>query len=265
MSVLRSVLAVIAGGALALGCGGDAADCNCPATPPRGCVYTGRQGCLCAAMVCSDSGPVIDVRDAAADARADAGTDLGREAGFDAGADAGFDAGADVGFDAGADVGFDAGADVGFDAGADVGFDVGADVGFDVGFDAGADVGFDVGFDAGADVGRDVPVDQPGDAARPPCPAGPTQLDCATNSDCSFGIYPVSCNGRQRAVAFRSNPTPPFSLIVACWREQLASMPSCALTDPRIQLGETPNFVAAGTVLGAACLAGQCQVVEATP
>lgn len=58
-------------GAALLGCGGEAVDCRC-AVAPRGCVYTGRASCPCAAMVCSDVGPIVD-QGSAVDVAADVG------------------------------------------------------------------------------------------------------------------------------------------------------------------------------------------------
>jgi hypothetical protein len=74
MSLLRIAAGLWTVGALAVGCGGDRVDCNCPAAP-RGCVYTGREGCACAAMVCSDVGPLIDRGSAVVDAGGDASID----------------------------------------------------------------------------------------------------------------------------------------------------------------------------------------------
>lgn len=72
----RAVFGMTAVAAALAGCGAEAVSCNC-ASAPRGCVYTGRASCPCAAMVCSDAGPVVDQGNAV-DAVADAGvTDSG--------------------------------------------------------------------------------------------------------------------------------------------------------------------------------------------
>lgn len=76
MSLLRLAAGLMAVGALAGGCGAGRADCDCPATPPRGCVFTGREGCACAAVVCSDAGPPPDRGAPAADVGADARADV---------------------------------------------------------------------------------------------------------------------------------------------------------------------------------------------
>ncbi len=67
MSAWRAVAGVTVVGALAFGCGSEAVSCRC-APAPRGCVYTGRASCPCAAMVCSDVGPLVDRGNATTDA-----------------------------------------------------------------------------------------------------------------------------------------------------------------------------------------------------
>lgn len=99
MSLLRAVAGLMAASALALGCTTEQANCNCPEAP-RGCVYTGRADCPCAAMVCSDIGPAIDLGSAVVDSGSEAGRDVPVDQGV---ADAGIDAGsADVPGDRGA-------------------------------------------------------------------------------------------------------------------------------------------------------------------
>lgn len=191
MSLLRTVAGLMAASALALGCANEQASCNCTEAP-RGCVYTGRADCPCAAMVCSDIGPVIDLGNAVMDAGTDAGIDAGMDVPTDRG---GLDAGMDAPTDRG---GLDAGFDVPMDRGVpDAGMDVPTDRGVpDVGMDAGsADVTVDRGVtdEARVDVqGVDAPRN---DAGLLVCPAAPSNRSCAMDSECTLGFYPVSCVG----------------------------------------------------------------------
>ncbi len=67
MSAWRAVAGVTVVGALLFGCAREEVLCDC-APAPRGCVYTGRASCPCAAMVCSDVGPLVDQGSAVTDA-----------------------------------------------------------------------------------------------------------------------------------------------------------------------------------------------------
>ncbi len=241
MHVLRCVAAVLVAGAAAVGCSTPAVSCDCPASPPRGCVFTGRTGCACAAMVCSDVGPLLDIpvadvetRDvrgdtsSATDARVDAGAvDAQTDApmvvdgvAFDGGPlDGGsFDAPVATDLGATADAALDVTADRGAEAGADGASDAGSAV--DVPRDGGADAGSDTGVDAARDAGpADVPVTRPDsgvvgpdvpppDSGMPltcePSLATPPPRVCAFNSDCVAGTFTLDCCGTLRAIAYNA-------------------------------------------------------------
>jgi hypothetical protein len=224
MSLLRTMAGLMAASALALGCTNEQASCNC-AEAPRGCVYTGRADCPCAAMVCSDIGPVIDLGNAV------------MEAGTDAGSDAGMDAGSDAGMDVPTDRGFP---DVGFDAGS-------ADVAVDRGVPDEARV--DV---QGVDVHRD-------DAGLLMCPPAPRDRGCMMDSECTLGLYPVSCVGEQRAIGYNPRAMVEFTALRACWTLAVAEMVRCSTRLSRgTEIEQTGMFVPDPAVLEARCRDGQC-------
>ncbi len=282
MHVLRCVAAVLVAGAAALGCSTPAVSCDCPASPPRGCVFTGRTGCACAAMVCSDVGPLLDIPVAdveTRDARRD--TTTATDSRVDVGVvDAATDAPVvidGVPFDGGT---FDGGT---FDGGT---FDGGT---FDAPFvtdrgttaDAPLDGGSVTGVDAARDTGStDVPVPRP-DAVVigpdvPPLDAGmpstcepglvmPPPRVCATSADCVTGIFALDCCGTMRAIAY--NGTSPSSaalfnmLRMTC---DLAVGPAsgriCGCPSRGIVL-DNGSTVPLGTLVGSACLGGVCTTV----
>ncbi len=254
MSLLRTVAGLMAASALALGCTNEQVSCNCTEAP-RGCVYTGRADCPCAAMVCSDIGPVIDLGNAVMEAGTDAGSDVGMDAGSDAGSDVGMDVPTDRGLP---DVGFDVPTDRGLPDG---GFDVPTDRGVpDVGFDAGsADVAVDRGFpdEARVDVqGVDVPRD---DAGLLMCPPAPRDRGCVMDSECTLGLYPVSCVGEQRAIGYNPRAMVEFTALRACWTLAVAEMVRCSARLSRgTEIEQTGMFVPDPAVLEASCRAGQC-------
>jgi hypothetical protein len=264
MSLLRAAVALLATSALAVGCGGDRADCNCPATPPRGCVYTGRQGCACAAMVCSDIGPAIDLGDAVTDAGA---VDTGA---VDAGA---VDTGA---VDTGA---VDTGAvDTGtVDAGSrDADDDEDGSVTFvdrpavDAAEMDAAETDaletdaleMDAADAARADGSRpDVEsVDAPrDDAGLLRCPPAPSDRACSTDAECVLGFYSLNCVGEQRAVAFNSRASVEFRVIQACWALATAEMLRCSDRASRgTEVEQTGRFVTDPATLEVSCRGGQC-------
>jgi hypothetical protein len=267
MSLLRTVAGLMAASALALGCANEQASCNCTEAP-RGCVYTGRADCPCAAMVCSDIGPVIDLGNAVMEAGTDAGTDAGIDAGMDVPTDrGGLDAGMDVPTDRGGlDAGMDAPTDRGgLDAGMDVPTDRGVpDVGMDVPTDRGVpDVGMDVAVDRGIpDEARvDVQgVDAPrNDAGLLVCPAAPSNRSCAMDSECTLGFYPVSCVGEQRAIGYNPRALAEFTALRACWTLAVAEMVRCSARLSRgTEIEQTGMFVIDPMVLEASCRDGQC-------
>ena len=239
MSVRRALMAGVACGALAVGCGGEAADCRCPAAPPRGCVYTGRAGCACAAMVCSDIGPAVDVGDAVADAGGRPDGDGPRDAGADSGRamDAGTDADSGRAVDAGTDAGTDADSGRAMDAGTDAG----------------------AGVDGGA--GLDAAVDRPAvDAGQPPCALGPLNRGCTRDDECAFGIYTQNCVGEQRAVGYNRSAATEMAALQMCWARAFAGVPRCSDRPSRgVEVEQTGRFVLDPALgLGASCMAGRC-------
>lgn len=249
MSLLRALAGLMAANALALGCTTEQASCNCTEAP-RGCVYTGRADCPCAAMVCSDIGPAIDLGDAVVDSGSDAGVDVPADRGVP---DAGVDTGMDVPVDRGAP---DTGADVPVDRGV-------PDVGMDAGMDAGMDTGADVAIDRGAADGSRVDV-QGVDAARNDagllvCAVAPGDRSCSTDSQCALGVYPQNCVGEQRAVAYNARAMPEFTVLRACWTLLVAEMIRCSDRLSRgVEVEQTGMFVSDPALLEASCRSGQC-------
>lgn len=246
MSLLRAVAGLMAASALALGCTTEQANCNCPEAP-RGCVYTGRADCPCAAMVCSDIGPAIDLGSAVVDS----GSEAGRDVPVDQGAmDTGIDAGSDVPVDRGvADAGIDAGSDVPVDQGvADAGIDAGsADVPGDRGATDGARV--DV---QGVDAARN-------DAGLLMCAVAPGDRSCSNDGQCALGIYPQNCVGEQRAVAYNARAMAEFTALRACWTLLVAEMVRCPDRLSRgIEVEQTGMFVSDPTLIEVSCRSGQC-------
>lgn len=264
MILLRSVAGLMAVGALLAACSAQEPNCSC-GLAPRGCVYTGRADCPCAAMVCSDIGPAVDLGAA----------DVGFEAGIDAGADAGTtDAGADAGADAsttdtGIDAGIDAGTtDTGIDAGIDAGVDrpaVAEDEGVELRDRPVADVGGEAEvFDGAVRVdaaGRDVvAVDATrDDAGLLMCAAAPSDRACATDGQCVLGTYQLNCVGEQRVIAFSPRAAAEFALIRACWALAAAEVVRCSDRPSRgTEVEQTGTFVSDPSTLVASCRAGQC-------
>ena len=252
MSLLRAVAGLMAASALALGCSTtEQVNCNCT-EPPRGCVYTGRADCPCAAMVCSDIGPVIDLGNAVVDSGSDAGSDVPMDQGA-------MDTGSDVPMDRGV---MDTGSDVPMDRGVpDVGIDVPMDRGVaDVGIDAGsADVPSDRGVTDGSRVdvqGVDAPRN---DAGLLMCAVAPGDRSCSTDSQCALGIYPQNCVGEQRAVAYNARAMAEFTALRACWTLLVAEMIRCSDRPSRgIEVEQTGMFVTDPTLIEASCRSGQC-------
>lgn len=241
MSLLRALAGLMAASALALGCTTEQASCNCT-DAPRGCVYTGRADCPCAAMVCSDIGPAIDLGDAVVDSGSDAGADVAADRGVP---DAGVDAGVDAGMDTGADVPVDRGVpDVGMDTGADTGS---ADVAIDRGVADGSRV--DV---QGVDAARN-------DAGLLMCAAAPGDRSCSNDSQCVLGVYPQNCVGEQRAVAYNARAMPEFTVLRACWTLLVAEMIRCSDRLSRgVEVEQTGMFVSDPALIEASCRSGQC-------
>jgi len=226
MSLLRAVAGLMAASALALGCSTtEQANCNCPEAP-RGCVYTGRADCPCAAMVCSDIGPVIDLGNAVVDSGSDAGSDVPVDTGV-------LDTGSDVPMDQGV-------ADAGIDAGS-------ADVPGDRGATDGSRV--DV---QGVDAARN-------DAGLLMCAVAPGDRSCSNDSQCALGIYPQNCVGEQRAVAYNARAMAEFTALRACWALLVAEMVRCSDRLSRgIEVEQTGMFVSDPTLIEVSCRSGQC-------
>jgi hypothetical protein len=237
MTLLRGAAWLMTVGALGLGCGDDRVACECPAAPPRGCVYTGRPGCACAAMVCSDVGPLVDA--VIADRPRDVGTDARPDVSTDAGTDAGFDAG--------------------FDAGTDAGFDAGTDAGFDAGFDAGTDAGLDAGADAGADAPGDGARDGAGADVPLVCEltAAALRRACVNSDECRVGIFTVDRCGNARAVGFNASSRDAFEALRArCGA--LFGGPRPSGCPPAATVVDDMTSAPDDSRIGVACVAGLC-------
>ena len=291
MHLLRCVTALLVVGAAVLGCSTSAVDCNCPATPPRGGVYTGRQGCQCAAMVCSDIGPVIDL------GAADVGSEPPRDATVDAHADAPLDAAADdravadgtgevsvVGdvidatdVYAPPDAAFDAGADAHADVPPDI-VDARVEAGF---FDVRNDVGVDGGLAADASdrdvvvtidlpvVSTDIPtttVDLGVRDAGPPlvCDYGalPLTRTCGVDGECVAGLLSLDCCGTQHALGYNGAFVVQFNLLAALCTAAVTpdGGRACGCANRGIQLDNgLPAPISAR--IGAVCISGTCTSV----